>query len=56
MSNINRRLKKIEKAINVHEEKKIVEIVMFCSGELPAEYTHGNITIRHVRYDDICTK
>lgn len=54
MSNLDRRLKKVEKALNIKkEEKRVVEIVIFCDGELPPEQTYGNITIRNVRYDDI---
>jgi len=53
MSDMNRRLKKVEKALNVgQEEQRVVEIVMFCDGELPPDHTRGNITIHHVRdYD-----
>jgi len=52
MSDINRRLKKVEKALKVNEEKRVIQIVMFCKGELPPERTYGNMTIRPVRYDD----
>jgi len=52
MSDMNRRLKKVEKALNVgQEEQRVVEIVMFCDGELP-DRTYGNITIHHVRHYD----
>lgn len=54
MSDMNRRLKKIEKTLNVDKEQRVAEIVMFCTGQLPSDQTHGNLTIRHVRYDDIC--
>jgi len=56
MSDINRRLKKVEKAMNVHEEKKVAEVALFCVGELPPEYICGNITIRHIRYSDLYRK
>ena len=57
MYGMNRRLKKVEKALNVgQEEQRVVEIVLFCDGELPPDEIHGNVTIRHVRYDDICKK
>ena len=56
MSDLNRRLKKIESKLNVDKEQRVVEIVLFCDGELPPDETHGNVTIRHVRYDDICKK
>ena len=53
MYDINRRLKKIEKAVNVgQEEQKVVEIVVF-GGELPPDHTFGNTTIHHVAYEDI---
>ena len=56
MSDLNRRLKKIESKLNVDKEQRVVEIVLFCDGELPPDEIHGNVTIRHVRYDDICKK
>ena len=49
MSDLNRRLKKVEKALNVDKEQRVVEIVMFCDGSLPPDQTHGNLTIRTVR-------
>ena len=54
MSDLNRRLKKVEKALNVDEEKRVIQLIMFCKGELLPERTYGNMTIRPVRYDDIC--
>ena len=56
MSNMNRRLKKVEKALNVDKEQRVAEVVWFADGPLPPDNTHGNLTIRHVRYDDICKK
>ena len=56
MSNMNRRLKKVEKALNVDKEQRVAEVVLFCDGPLPPDQTYGNLTIRHVRYDDICKK
>ena len=57
MSDMSRRLKKIEKALNVDkEEGRVAEIVLFCDGKLPPDQTHGNLTIRHVRYEDICER
>jgi hypothetical protein len=54
MSNMNRRLKKVEKALNVDKEQRIAEVVWFADGPLPPDDIQGNRTIRHVRYDDIC--
>ena len=51
---MNRRLKKVEKALNVDKEQRVVEIVQFCNGPLPLDYIHGNMTVRTVRIDDIC--
>jgi hypothetical protein len=57
MYDMNRRLKKAEKALNVgQEEQRVVEIVMFCDGELPPDHTEGNVTIHCVKYDDVCKK
>ena len=54
MSNLNRRLKKVEKALNVDKEQRVAEIVLFCDGPLPPDKIQGNRTIRYVRYSDIC--
>ena len=54
MSDLNRRLKKIESKLNVDKEQRVVEIVVFHDGELPPDHIDGNVTIRQVRYDDIC--
>ena len=54
MSDLNRRLKKVEKALNVDKEQHVAEIVMFNDGPLQPDKTYGNLTIRHVRYSDIC--
>ena len=57
MSDLNRRLKKIEKALNVgRDAQRVVEIVMFHDGELPPDHTYGNLTIRQVRYEDVCKR
>ena len=56
MSDINRRLKKIEQAINVNNEKHVVEIVMFCDLKSPQEYTRNNTTVREVSYSDMCKR
>ena len=56
MSDLNRRLKKIEKSLNVDNEQRVVEIVMFCDGILPPDHCEGNITTHYVRFDDICSK
>jgi len=55
MSDMNRRLKKVEKALNVDEEKRVVEIVVFNDGELPPDRTCGNVTLSCIRYGDMCT-
>ena len=54
MSNLNRRLKRAEKKLNVEKEQQVVQIVQFSDGPLPPEQTCGNLIIRHVRYIDIC--
>lgn len=56
MSNLNRKLKKIESKLNVDKEQRVAEIVMFNDGPLPPDQTYGNLTIRHVRFDDIYNK
>jgi hypothetical protein len=53
MSDLNRRLRKVEKALNVDKEQRVAEIVYFCDGPLPPDKTYGNLTIRHVRFDDV---
>jgi hypothetical protein len=56
MSNLNRKLKKVKKALNVDKEQRVAEIVMFSDGPLPLDQTHGNLTIHHVRFMDKATK
>ncbi|MCJ7693451.1 MAG: hypothetical protein MUO22_08565 [Sedimentisphaerales bacterium] len=46
MSNLNRRLKKVEKTLNVNKEQRVAEIVQFCDGPLPPDHTHGNTGYR----------
>jgi hypothetical protein len=53
MSDLNRRLKKVEKTLNIDNEQRVAEIVMFNDGPLPPDQTYGNLTIRHVRYSDV---
>jgi len=54
MSDMNRRLKKVEKVLNVSQgEPKVAEIVMFCDGELAPDRIVGNVIVREVRYDDV---
>ena len=50
MRDIIRRLNKVEKALNLSEEPKIVTIVHF-GDELPPDCTNGNTTIHFVMYD-----
>jgi hypothetical protein len=53
MSDLNRRLKKVESKLNVDKGQRIAEIVYFTDRPLPPDETYGNTTIRHVRFDDV---
>jgi hypothetical protein len=54
MTNINRRLKKIEKTLNVgQEEMRLHEIVVFCDCELPPDRIEGNRIIHHVSLEEV---
>jgi len=53
MRDMSRRLKNIEKKLNLNEEHKIVNIIHY-GGELPPDCTNGNKTIHFVKYDEIC--
>ncbi len=54
MYSMNRRLKKVEERLNVDkEERPPVTIVYFGGGECPPDRTDGNMTIHHVKYEDI---
>jgi hypothetical protein len=53
MSDIRRRLKKAEEKLNLNEEHITVNIVHFGGGECPPDRTDGNITIHHVKHEDI---
>ena len=52
MTNMKRRIKKIEDKLNLSEKPVTIRIVQF-GGELPPDRTQGNITIHFVRYDEI---
>lgn len=56
MTDLNRRLKKVEKALNVDKEQRVAEIVMFSDGPLLSDHTEGNITVHYVRFDDYAAK
>jgi hypothetical protein len=56
MYDMSRRLKKVEKALNVDKEQRVAEIVYFGDGLLPPDQTYGNLTIRYVRFYDIYNK
>ncbi len=51
MYNLNRRLDKIEKALNLNEKPKTVMIVQF-GGELPSDRIEGNITYHFVMFEN----
>jgi hypothetical protein len=50
MTNIERRIKNIEKKLNLNEKPQMVRIVLF-GGKLPPNRTQGNITIQYVMYE-----
>ena len=58
MSDINRRLKKAEKALNIgsEKEKRIVGIVWFAGEELPPDEDHGDYILRYVSFEDVCNR
>ena len=53
MSDLNRRLKRVEKTLNLDKEQRVAEIILFSDGPLPPDEIRGNQTIRHVRYSDV---
>ena len=53
MSNMSRRLKKIEKALMVGKEEQVVAQIVMYGGILPPDHTDGNITTQYVAYEDI---
>jgi len=53
MYNANRRLKRVEKTLNVgQKEQRVVEIVVF-GGALPPNHKEGNMTINYIAFEDI---
>jgi hypothetical protein len=50
MHEIRRRIKNVEKRLNLGEEHKTVLLIQY-GGELPPDRTVGNMTIQHVMYD-----
>jgi hypothetical protein len=53
MSDLNRRLKRVEKTLNVDKEQRVAEIILFSDELLPPDEIQGNRTIRHVRLVDV---
>jgi len=53
MYSMNRRLKKAEDRLSINRKHWVVNIAYFGGGECPSDRTDGNITIRHVKYEDI---
>lgn len=52
MRNISRRVKNVEKRLNLKEKPITITIVQFGS-ELPPDRTEGNITYHFVMFDEI---
>ena len=52
MRDICRRVKNVEKRLNLNEKPKTVTIVQF-GNELPPDRIEGNTTIHFVTYDEI---
>jgi hypothetical protein len=52
MSDIRRRVKNVEKILNLNEEPVTVTIVQF-GGVLPPDQVIGNTTTHYVMYDDM---
>jgi ABC-type metal ion transport system substrate-binding protein len=53
MNDIERRIRRIEDALNVGKEPIVVSIVHYGDGELPPERTENGITVKFVRYTDL---
>ena len=51
MTNMKRRIKKIEDKLNLNEKPKTVTIVQF-GGELPPDRTQGNTTYHFVMFEN----
>jgi len=51
MSDVSRRVKKVEKKLSLNEEHVTVNIVHF-GGELPPDHTDGNIAVHYVSQDE----
>jgi len=48
---ISRRVKNVEKRLNLNEKPETVTIVMF-GGQLPPDRTEGNLTTHYLMYDE----
>ena len=54
MRDINRRVKNVEKKLNLNKKPITIRIIDFGGGgELPPDRTEGNITYHHVMYEEI---
>ena len=51
MRDINRRIKAVEKRLNIKEEPKTITIVQY-AGELPPDRMEGNTTIHFVMFEN----
>jgi len=52
MKDMSRRVKNVEKKLNLNEKHTTVTIVLF-GGELPPDRTEGNFTTHYVMHDEI---
>ena len=52
MRDVSRRVKNIEKRLNLNEKPIRVTVVRF-GGQLPPDRTEGNITYHYVMYDKV---
>jgi len=52
MNNLERRIERAEQALSMDVEPIIHEIVHF-GGDLPPDEQRGNVTMRHVAYENV---
>ncbi len=53
MIDIGRRVKNVEKKLNLRKKPLTITIVLFGGGQPPPDETVGNITYHFVAYDEI---
>ena len=53
MSDIRRRIGKLEEKLNLNQEQITINMIHWGRGKLPSDHTSGSMNIHYVRYEDV---